>query len=249
MLVQADPRRANSFAAAVQVISSRGVPGLYSGALPALATSAPISAIYAATYEAVKGALLPLCPPGCHWAAHCAGGALASVATSVVFTPAEAVKARLQVGHFRSAPLALRGIVAGEGVGALYRGWGAVLCRNVPQSVLKFLAYEKLRERATGMFPPGEAPAWLTLAMGALAGSSAALCTTPFDVAKTRLQTAGGGGKGGLGAVLGGIARTEGLQGLYRGLGPRLVIYLLQVRALPTGSCISRSVIFKPKLC
>lgn len=58
---------------------------------------------------------------------------------------------------------------------------------------------------------------------GALAGCTAALATTPFDVVKTRLQTqaalgaaAGAAQQGGVVGTLTSIVRAEGPMGLYR---------------------------------
>ena len=45
-----------------RMLSKRGVLGLYSGLTTSLASSAPISAIYTASYESVKGKLLPMFP-------------------------------------------------------------------------------------------------------------------------------------------------------------------------------------------
>ena len=76
--------------------------------------------------------------------------------------------------------------------------------------------------------------------MGACAGSTAAIFTTPFDLVKTRLQTesaylaanpaaaSGGVRYRGVAHVLSTIVREEGIRGLYRGIGPRLVIYCSQ---------------------
>ena len=45
-----------------RMLSKRGVLGLYSGLTTSLASSAPISAIYTASYESVKGKLLLIFP-------------------------------------------------------------------------------------------------------------------------------------------------------------------------------------------
>ena len=87
-----------------------------------------------------------------------------------------------------------------------YTGWGAVLCRNVPQSVIKFLTYEQLKalvirrrrrqspgqhSNAAGGIQGNSSNIGTTyrLLCGALSGCTGALFTTPFDVIKTRLQT------------------------------------------------------------
>lgn len=72
---------------------------------------------------------------------------------------------------------------------------------------------------------------FLQLVFGGLAGSTAALFTTPFDVVKTRLQTQIPGSVnryGGVFQTLQHVGMHEGLKGLYRGLTPRLVMYMSQ---------------------
>ncbi|CAI5988484.1 unnamed protein product [Closterium sp. NIES-64] len=212
-----------------RVVAEKGPLGLYSGVAASLATAAPISAIYACTYEAVKEALLPLVPQRLAPVAHSVAGAAASVATSAVFTPSEAVKQRMQTTtHFRSSLHALVGMARTEGVASLYGGLAAVLARNIPNSVIKFLTYEALKKRAleaqvkaaggadgphaTLLSPANQ------LLVGGAAGSTAAFCTTPFDVVKTRLQTHLPGAPKYKGVVdaFSRIAREEGIGALYR---------------------------------
>ncbi|KAM0938843.1 putative mitochondrial carrier domain superfamily [Dioscorea sansibarensis] len=72
---------------------------------------------------------------------------------------------------------------------------------------------------------------FLQLLCGGLAGCTSVLFTTPFDVVKTRLQTQTPGSVGqynGVFHALQEIAKQEGLQGLYRGLIPRLAVYIFQ---------------------
>ncbi|XP_058200809.1 uncharacterized protein LOC131315646 isoform X2 [Rhododendron vialii] len=189
------------------IISDRGVAGLYRGIASNIASSAPISAVYTFTYESVKGSLLPFLPKEYQSVAHCIGGGCASVATSFIFTPSERIKQQMQVGsHYQNCWNALVGIISKGGLPSLYAGWGAVLCRNVPHSIIK-------------------------LVCGGLAGSTAALFTTPFDVVKTRLQTQIPGSihhYNGVFNTLIDIGKHEGFKGLYRGLIPRLVMYMSQ---------------------
>ncbi|OMO58648.1 Mitochondrial substrate/solute carrier [Corchorus olitorius] len=168
-----------------------GLTGLYRGIASNIASSAPISALYTFTYESVKGALLPLFPKEYHSLAHCMAGGCASVATSFIFTPSERIKQQMQVGvHYENCWNALVGILKKGGLPSLYTGWGAVLCRNVPHSIIKFYTYETLkRVMLTSMQSSAQPNTLQTLVCGALAGSTAALFTTPFDVVKTRLQT------------------------------------------------------------
>ncbi|XP_017237066.1 uncharacterized protein LOC108210265 isoform X2 [Daucus carota subsp. sativus] len=170
------------------IIADRGLIGLYRGIASNIATSAPISAVYTFTYESVKGALLPYFSKECHSLAHCVAGGSASIATSVIFTPSERIKQQMQVSsHYKSSWNALLGIVGKGGLSSLYAGWGAVLCRNVPHSIIKFYTYERLKKlMSSSLQPNGQREMLRTLICGGLAGSTAALFTTPFDVVKTR---------------------------------------------------------------
>lgn len=213
-------------------ISERGVTSLYRGISTNLASSAPISALYTFTYESVKGALLPLLPKEYHSFAHCLAGGCASIATSFIFTPSECVKQQMQVGsHYKNCWNALIEIIRSGGLPSLYAGWGAVLWRNIPHSIIKFYTYERLKElRLSSVQLRNQNDTLMTLACGGLAGSTAALFTTPFDVVKTRLQTQIPGSRTQFGVfgTLQQIGKREGLKGLYRGLSPRLIIYMTQ---------------------
>lgn len=215
------------------IISERGLKGLYRGLGSNLTSSAPISAIYTLTYEAVKAGLLRHIPEDMSALAHCAAGGCASVATSIVYTPSECVKQQMQVnGLYQNSWQAFTSLLKQGGLPMLYKGWGAVLCRNVPQSVIKFYTYEGLKLWAQGGQPRDTPLTTLqALAIGGVAGSTAAFFTTPFDVVKTRLQTQIPGSVQQYNGVIHAfqsIATTEGVAGLYRGLVPRLVIYVTQ---------------------
>ncbi|KAG0473313.1 hypothetical protein HPP92_015170 [Vanilla planifolia] len=215
-----------------RIISQNGVLGLYRGIATNIASSAPISAIYTFTYESVKGSLLPILPKEYHSFAHCIAGGCSSIATSFVFTPSERIKQQMQVGsQYQNCWRTLIGCLQNGGLPSLYAGWGAVLCRNIPHSIIKFYTYESLKQFLSSRHMDSNFKNFHTLICGGLAGSTAALFTTPFDVVKTRLQTQAPGSIGkyhGVFHALEEIARQEGLQGLYRGLTPRLAMYVSQ---------------------
>ncbi|CAI9756499.1 unnamed protein product [Fraxinus pennsylvanica] len=215
------------------IISERGVMGLYRGISSNIASSAPISAIYTFTYESVKSTLVPFFPKEYQSLAHCVAGGCASIATSFIFTPSDRIKQQMQVGsHYRNCWNALIEIIQKGGLSSLYAGWGAVLCRNIPHSVIKFYTYERLKQSMLPSDQTNVQPNTLvTLVCGGLAASTAALFTTPFDVVKTRYQTQIPGSVNkydGVYNTLKEIAKREGLKGLYRGLTPRLAMYMTQ---------------------
>ncbi|KAK1267162.1 hypothetical protein QJS04_geneDACA000403 [Acorus gramineus] len=216
-----------------RIVSERGLMGLYRGIASNIASSAPISAVYIFTYESVKAALLPQLPKEYLSIAHCTAGGCASVATSFIFTPSERIKQQMQVGfRYQTCWSAFVGILGKGGLPSLYTGWDAVLIRNIPHSIIKFYTYESLKHAILSSAPPDAHLNTLqTLACGGVAASTAALFTTPFDVVKTRLQTQVPGSLQqyrGVLHTLQEIATHEGLKGLYRGLCPRLVMYISQ---------------------
>ncbi|KAK4262765.1 hypothetical protein QN277_028279 [Acacia crassicarpa] len=214
------------------IVSDRGLPGLYRGITTSIACSAPISAVYTFTYESVKAALLPYLPKEYYSFAHCVAGGCASIATSSIFTPSERIKQQMQVGsRYRNCWLAMVEIIRNGGFYSLYAGWGAVLCRNVPHSIVKFYVYERLKQLMLSLPSSARPNTFQNLLCGGLAGSTAAFVTTPFDVIKTRLQTQIPGSVNQYHSVfhaLCKIGKNEGVTGLYRGLAPRLIIYMSQ---------------------
>lgn len=216
-----------------RTLVERGVLGLYGGLASKIVSSAPISAIYTLTYEIVKGALLPTVPKDCHSIAHCAAGGCSSIATSFIFTPSECIKQQMQVGsQYQNCWKALVGCLQRGGIASLYAGWGAVLCRNIPHSIVKFYAYESLKQFLLNASPAKtKLSSGQTLFCGGFAGSTAALFTTPFDVVKTRVQLQALSPVRKYEGVLHALTHIfeqEGLRGLYRGLSPRLLMYVSQ---------------------
>jgi len=112
------------------------------------------------------------------------------------------------------------------GIRGLYRGLVATAFGVAPYVGINFAAYEFLRGIIT---PPGKNTVARKLSCGALAGSISQTLTYPFDVLRRKMQVTGmkssGLGIKYTGAIdaLRGIIRTEGVQGLYRGLWPNLL--------------------------
>ncbi|KAF6138112.1 hypothetical protein GIB67_033526 [Kingdonia uniflora] len=120
-----------------------------------------------------------------------AEGGCASIATSFLFTPSKWIKQQMQVSsHYQNCWTALVGFLEKGSLSSLHAGWGAVLCRNIPHSIIKYYTYERLKQLLSSSTQSNAHPSTIqTLLCGGMAGSTAALFTTPFDVVKTRLQT------------------------------------------------------------
>lgn len=125
----------------------------------------------------------------------------------------------------------------------LWRGYAALVARNLPFTAMQFPMFEFLREKIQNRWPSPQQRqdqtiarrALITALSAGLAGGVAAIITTPIDVVKTSIMLAaadegggrGGGGKGKdrkpssgkRGALDVGreIYRKEGMAGLFKG--------------------------------
>lgn len=116
-------------------------------------------------------------------------------------------------------------------VQALWKGNGVTIVHRLPYSALNFMAYE----RVMALFCAGQPTTHRSdaspmavahrLAAGATAGCLACVATYPLDLVRTRLaaQTTTNVVYTGLRHALRTIVATEGVRGLYRGLGATLV--------------------------
>ncbi|KAH3672703.1 hypothetical protein WICMUC_004109 [Wickerhamomyces mucosus] len=228
--------------------------GLYGGYGAAMLGSFPSTALFFGTYEYTKRTLIN------DWNfndtfTHLLSGFLGDLASSVVYVPSEVLKTRLQLqGRYRNPYFnsgynykglfdAARTVVYKEGVGTLFFGYKATLCRDLPFSALQFAFYEKFREFAFTFneldFKKDDLSISYELYTGAAAGGLAGIITTPLDVIKTRIQTQNPSSISSTtvkapaqaailntSSIVRGLSivhKTEGLSGLFSGVGPRFV--------------------------
>ncbi|KAK8078950.1 hypothetical protein PG994_002757 [Apiospora phragmitis] len=152
---------------------------------------------------------------------HSAASAFAEMASCVVLTPAEVIKQNAQMVQQSqqqqqpqpgsaaptgsSSMKALRQLAGGAGAGRkLLSGYTAMVARNLPFTAIQFPIFEHAREllwkRGSGKDGKDnkEPSLWrtgvVTGASAGLAGSFAAVVTTPMDVVKTRMMLIAGGG-------------------------------------------------------
>ncbi|KAL1582419.1 hypothetical protein WHR41_08936 [Cladosporium halotolerans] len=182
-------------------------------------------------------------------------GAMSGAITSLILTPIELVKCRMQVPLTSSmdptlrnrtmGPLAVIGDVYGrEGLAGFWRGQLGTLLRETGGGAAWFGCYETFslffRQRAqaaTGEKDPS-LPIWQSMLAGAGAGLGYNFSFYPADTIKSKMQTgelASLGPNGGrqtfmdVGRTL---YRTHGLKGLYRGCGITLL------RSAPSSALI-----------
>ncbi|KAK7391211.1 hypothetical protein VNO78_19623 [Psophocarpus tetragonolobus] len=197
--------------------------GLYSGLSGNLVGVLPASAIFIGVYEPTKQQLLKSLPENLSAVAHFAAGAIGGIASSLVRVPTEVVKQRMQIGQYRSAPDAVRLIVANEGFKGLFAGYGSFLLRDLPFDAIELCIYEQLRigyKLAAKRDPNDPENAML----GAVAGAITGAVTTPLDVVKTRLMVQGSQNHyKGISDCVRTIVKEEGTHALFKGIGPRVL--------------------------
>ena len=187
-------------------------------------------------------------------------GAMSGAMTSLILTPIELVKCRMQVPMPSAAsssrattlgPLAVIGdVYRREGLAGFWRGQLGTLLRETGGSAAWFGCYEMLslwfRRR---LKQPQSSPTTsekepnLPIYQSMLSGAGAGLCYNfsfyPADTIKSKLQTgdladlgAGGGARQTFLGVGKAVYRTHGLKGLYRGCGITLL------RSAPSSALI-----------
>lgn len=138
------------------IVKQRGVLGLYQGFGTIVVGTLPIRMVYLSTLEVVKARARGVCealdlPPMAHGIADAAGGATASMCSQVLGVPIDIISQRQMVQGvsvkaadggsttlkgYRNGWHAVRDIVGKEGIGGLYRGFGASIVTLVPGSAL-----------------------------------------------------------------------------------------------------------------
>lgn len=160
------------------------------------------------------------------WRAFLAGGCGGLVSRTAT-APLEKVKILQQTATDKHLSIArhLTGVWQKEGLKSLFAGNGANCIRVLPFSALVCVAYSNMAKH----FPLDRTsspwnPLW-RMGAGATAGIFATLLTHPIDVVRARLtiQSQFTQQYSGLVHGIASIARSEGVRGLYSGLGPTLL--------------------------
>jgi solute carrier family 25 (mitochondrial carrier protein), member 16 len=124
---------------------------------------------------------------------------------------------------------ALGQIMRTEGIKGVYRGNSATLFRIFPYAAVQYMSFEQYRRWLVPnsndlTSPNSNAPAYLRLVAGSMAGATSVLCTYPLDLMRTRLvyQVAATPYVHVLSALKR-VYQERGFTYLYRGLGPTLL--------------------------
>ena len=162
-------------------------------------------------------------------------GAAAGISNTVLSSPIEHVRIRLQTQPHGDARIykgpwdCVKQLCArGGGVtGGLYRGTGVTLVREAQAYGCWFLAFEYLMGLETrGGKKREDIASWKIALYGGLTEKVLWLGSYPFDVVKSKMQTDGLAGKerkyANARLCAAEIWRTEGMRGFWKGLAPTL---------------------------
>ena len=244
--LQTTSQYAGALDAAKSIYRNEGGLAFYKGTLtPLIGIGACVSVQFAAFHSARRwfeernGTL-----PGQRlaYSQYYAAGAFAGVANTVLSSPIEHIRIRLQsqphgAGRLYSGPVdCVRKLVAHQGVlGGLYRGTSVTLMREATAYGAWFTAFEWMMNsdaRRTGV-DRKDVPGWKIAMYGGLAGEFLWLASYPFDVVKSKMQTDGfGAGQkySSMRACFAATWRADGLGGFWKGIGPTLL------RAMPVSA-------------
>ncbi|TKY58154.1 Adenine nucleotide transporter BT1 [Spatholobus suberectus] len=209
------------------IMKTDGWKGLFRGNFVNVIRVAPSKAIELFAYDTVNKNLsakpgeqpkLPI-PPSL------IAGACAGVSSTICTYPLELLKTRLTIqrGVYDGLLDAFLKIVRDEGAAELYRGLTPSLIGVIPYSATNYFAYDTLRKAYRKVFKKEKIGNIETLLMGSAAGAISSSATFPLEVARKHMQVGALSGRQVYKNVihaLASILEQEGIQGLYKGLGP-----------------------------
>lgn len=240
-----------------QSLRAEGFAGLYRGiSAPLLGAAIETSSLFfsyriaqdvlqATLLTSTQGTRLPL-------SALVACGAASGAFTSLLLTPIELIKCKMQVPQplsslSRPGPLSIiASIFRHHGVLGFWHGQLGTLIRETGGSAAWFGSYEGVSAlfrkyngpstlTASSSNNQAALPTWQQMVAGAAAGTSYNFMFFPADTIKSRMQTEEVGGIGGrrtFWASGTALWRQQGLRGLYRGCG------ITVARAAPSSAFI-----------
>ncbi|XP_047151181.1 adenine nucleotide transporter BT1, chloroplastic/mitochondrial-like [Vigna umbellata] len=209
------------------IMKTDGWKGLFRGNFVNVIRVAPSKAIELFVYDTVNKNLSPkpgeqpklAIPPSL------IAGACAGVSSTICTYPLELLKTRLTIqrGVYEGLLDAFLKIVREEGAGELYRGLTPSLIGVIPYSATNYFAYDTLRKAYRKIFKKEKIGNIETLLIGSAAGAISSSATFPLEVARKHMQVGALSGRQIYKNVihaLASILEQEGIQGLYKGLGP-----------------------------
>ncbi|XP_059640520.1 adenine nucleotide transporter BT1, chloroplastic/mitochondrial-like [Cornus florida] len=209
------------------IMKTDGWKGLFRGNFVNVIRVAPSKAIELFAYDTVNKNLSPKPgeQPKIPIPASLIAGACAGVSSTLVTYPLELLKTRLTIqrGVYDGLFDAFIKILQEGGPGELYRGLTPSLIGVVPYAATNYFAYDTLRKAYRKVFMQEKIGNIETLLIGSAAGAISSSATFPLEVARKHMQVGAVSGRQVYQNVfhaLSSILEQEGIQGLYKGLGP-----------------------------
>ncbi|XP_017081824.2 solute carrier family 25 member 40 [Drosophila eugracilis] len=246
------PQFTSTWDALMKISRHEGLAALWSGLGPTLVSALPSTIIYFVAYEQFKAKYLQMYesqwnrrPPLSHMdfrgskqslplVVPMMSGVTARFFAVTVVSPIELVRTKMQAQRQTYVQMMqfVRNVVALQGIWGLWRGLRPTILRDVPFSGIYWPIYEYLKQNLGNSSEPSFSVSFFA---GVLAGSVAAIVTTPFDVVKTHEQIEFGERviftdspardftKKSTYSRLVSVYRMHGVKGLFAGCGPRLL--------------------------
>ncbi|CEL99671.1 unnamed protein product [Vitrella brassicaformis CCMP3155] len=157
----------NAASAMYQVAREEGVVALWRGCMPTVNRAMIVTAAQMACYDQTKEEILKHTSLKDGPLVHLSSSLVAGFVASVTSNPFDVAKTRLMqmqadptTGQYpyRGTVDCLAKTVSGEGVGALYKGLGPTIARQVPLNMLRFMCVEQLRKLFTKLYQPRPPP-------------------------------------------------------------------------------------------
>lgn len=183
-----NPKYRNMVHCMKSMIAKDSIRGLYRGMSSPMMGISAVNAIVFGVYGNVQR---KSSNPNSYMS-HFLAGSMAGIAQSIITSPMELAKTRLQVQmdkigatKFKGPIQCLSYIYQCDGIRGIFRGLGATTLRDIPGFSIYFVSYEYLIRQKND---PGIA---YTLFAGGSAGAMSWILSIPIDVIKTRLQIDG----------------------------------------------------------
>ncbi|KAF2481974.1 mitochondrial carrier domain-containing protein [Neohortaea acidophila] len=242
---------------ASQILKNEGAAAFYKGTLtPLIGVGACVSVQFGGFHyarrafearNAAKAGISPeesaRNPQPLSYGQYYAAGAFAGIVNTVLSSPIEHIRIRLQTqphgaGRLYNGPIdCIRKLSSSPNVAkGLYRGTAVTFLREAQAYGCWFLAFEYLMqsEAKRNNIKRDQIPTWKVALYGGCAGEVLWISSYPLDVIKSKMQTDGFGEQMRYKSMRDAFAQTwrqEGAWGFWRGIGPTLL------RAMPVSAC------------
>jgi len=249
----------STYQVVMDIIKREGVLGLYSGLNSSLVGIAITNGVYYYFYERSRESLLRSRTgegKGLSTLESMLAGLIAGSATTVISNPIWVIQTSQAVrtlGNAANQPVVVKklgsfetvqSILAKDGLGAFWRGLGPALVLVI-NPIIQYTAFEQLKNsliarRTSKLHAAGAAAAVAVLSdldfffLGAISKLIATSITYPYIVVKSRLQAGSANAlkyKSSLDGLLT-ILQEEGVGGLYKGIGSKIIQSVLTAAIL-----------------